>query len=105
MRKKNIPGVFRLVSILFQIFVKGYEQKHFPRYFPIRKYDFLNIEKGMSKKIIPGIFRLVSMLFYLFEKKYEQKICPRYFHIGKYAFLFIWKIVWAKNMSQVFSDR
>ena len=43
MSKKNIPGVFRLVSILFQIFVKGYEQKHFPRYFPIRKYDFLNI--------------------------------------------------------------
>ena len=41
--EKNIPGVFRLVSILFQIFVKGYEQKHFPRYFPIRKYDFLNI--------------------------------------------------------------
>ena len=40
MRKKNVPGIFRFVSMLFLIF-----------------------EKEMSKKTVPGIFRFVNILF------------------------------------------
>ena len=43
MSKKIIPGIFRLVSMLFYLFEKKYEQKICPRYFHIGKYAFLFI--------------------------------------------------------------
>ena len=58
-----MPGILRLLSMLFLIFEKGDEQK-----------------------IVPGILRFVSMLFLIFEKGDEQKNCARYFEFRKYAF-------------------
>ena len=43
--KKIVPGIFRLVSMLFEIFEKGYEQKKYSRCFQISKYPFSNICK------------------------------------------------------------
>ena len=63
MNKKTVLGIFRFVSMLFQIF-----------------------EKDMSKKTVLGIVRFVSMLFLIFEKGMSKKNCPRYFQIRKYAF-------------------
>ena len=62
MSKKIVPGILRLLSMLFLIF-----------------------EKGDQQKIVPGILRFVSMLFLIFEKGDEQKNCARYFEVRKYA--------------------
>ena len=62
-RKKDVSGVLRFVSILVSIFEKENEEKNCPRYFEICKYAFLIFEKGNNQKIVPGISRFVSMLF------------------------------------------
>ena len=60
-----MPGILRLVSMLFLIFEKGINKKVVPGILRFVGMLFLIFEKGMSKKIVPGILRFVSMLFNL----------------------------------------
>ena len=54
-----MPGISPFVSILFLIFKKGDKQKNCARYFKIRKYAFLILQKGISKKVIPGFLLII----------------------------------------------
>ena len=59
-----MPGILRLISVLFLIF-----------------------EKGISKETVPGVLKFASILFLIFKKEDRQKNFARYFDIRKYAFL------------------
>ena len=63
MSKKIVPGILRLVNMLFLIF-----------------------EKEDKQKIVSGFLKFISMLFIIFEKGDKRKNCVRYFEICKYAF-------------------
>ena len=99
MSLKIVSGLFRFLSMLFQIFensvryfqidkyvffkyLKRYEQTNFSRDFQIRKYTFFKyLKKESAKKFVPGIYRFVTMLFSNISKGYWQKNCSSYFQI------------------------
>ena len=99
MSLKIVSGLFRFLSMLFQIFensvryfqigkyvffkyLKRYEQTNFSRDFQIRKYTFFKyLKKESAKKFVPGIYRFVTMLFSNISKGYGQKNCSSYFQI------------------------
>ena len=58
MSKTIVPGILRLVSMLF-------------------KY----LKNGISKKLWQVFLRFVNILFLIFEKGYEQKIVLGFFKI------------------------
>ena len=63
--KKVVPGIFRFVSMLFQIFEKESEQKPCSSiFFQIYKYAFIDTWKRVwPNKVSQVVFRLISMLF------------------------------------------
>ena len=74
--KNTVPVVFRFVSMFSLIFKKRDQQKCFVRYFRIRKYDCLILEKWINKKTVSGILRFLSMLLLIFENGMCKKTVP-----------------------------
>ena len=71
--------------MFFLIFKIGDQKKNSARYFEIRKYAFLTLEKGISKKSVPGFSEFISILFLIFEKWIRNNFV-RYFEFLKYDF-------------------
>ena len=100
--KKVVPGIFRLVSMLFEIFEKGYEQKNCSSYFQIRKrilakklskafsdwqVCFLNICKRVWAKKLSEVFSDLWVWFFKYLKKgMSKKILTGKFQICKNGF-------------------
>ena len=124
MNKKIAPEVWRIVSILFKIFVKVRSKRILPGIFRFGSMLFLSFEEAMNQKPFRGIFRFVSMVLLVFENVLSQKLphvfsdsevcsfnnwisdeqntCSRIFKNRKYAFFNICKSKELKNCARYF---